>query len=132
MKRLKPEEEVRQKLLQDMKHRLGFPPEMISVERKLSSMPHLVGLKIPDRRFDIVCFKKYGEEIRPLLVIECKAVPLTKGVIEQVIGYNYYARAPFIAIANQSQIFTGLYSSKEGYHFQEGLLSYERMRNLSE
>ncbi len=129
MIRSKPEEEVRQRLLLCMKEELGFPPEMISVERSLGSLPHLLGQRVPDRRFDIVCFKKHGEEILPLLIVECKAVDLTNKAAMQVIGYNHFARAPFIALANQKTVYTGYYSEDRGYLFEEGLFSYERMGN---
>ncbi len=130
--RLKPEEEVRQRLLTVMKGELGFPAEMISVERSLSSLPHLLGQKVPDRRFDIVCFKKQGASLLPLLIVECKAVDLTKKAAMQVIGYNYFAKAPFIALANQAGVYTGYCEEDQGVHFEEGLFSYEKMLSWGE
>ncbi len=127
MSRSKPEEIVRQNLLLRMQEELGFPYEMLSVERSLSSMPHLLGKKVPDRRFDIVCFIKKKDQIFPLLLIECKAVPISKSALEQVIGYNHFAQAPFIAVANQDCVYTGFKKGSQGYSFTEGLLTYEKM-----
>src|SRR3990167_4122115 len=115
-----------------MKDELGFPAELICVERSLSSLPHLAGQIVPDRRFDIICFKKHGEVILPLLIVECKAVLLTKKAAMQVIGYNHFAKAPFIALANQKSVYTGYKCKDSGYHFEEGLFSYERMGRFEE
>ena len=125
--RSKPEEVVRQKLLETMQNDLGFPREMLSVERSLNSMPHLAGQKVPDRRFDIVCFRKVKDQVFPLLLVECKAIPISKLALEQVIGYNHFAKAPFIAVANQDFVYTGFIGSGDGYRFEKGLFSYEKM-----
>lgn len=81
-----PEERVRQALLRKMVEELGFPKGLISVERAT--------LK---RRTDIVCYTK---EMRPLLLIECKAGPIREEAIRQAIGYNDQVKAPFICLAN--------------------------------
>src|SRR5690242_14822270 len=70
-----PEEGVRQRVLKKMIHALGFPKELIAVEKELKELPHLAGRSVPERRIDVLC---YGKEIHPehslypLLLIECK------------------------------------------------------------
>lgn len=103
-KRNFPEEKIRQSLIEFMKKELYYPHEMISVERSLSSFPHLKGKKVPNRRFDIAVFGT--KKIVPLLIIECKAVSITEKSFDQVIGYNHLVQAPFIALANHKQIIT--------------------------
>ena len=116
-----PEEKIRLQLIEFMKNELFYPKEMISVERSLSSFPHLKGIKVPQRRFDIAVFG--GKELLPLLVIECKAVNINQKAIDQVIGYNFFVKAPFIALANGKEVKT-LVKSGNGYIEVKGLPAY--------
>ena len=110
---------------------LGYPPSCFVLERGLSQMPHLAtsSQKFPNRRFDIICFAKGihpDHDLYPLILIECKAVKLTDSVIRQVVGYNVYLKACYVAIANADEVQTGWYdSSKKRYQFLPGLPSYE-------
>jgi Type I restriction enzyme R protein N terminus (HSDR_N) len=129
-----PEEIVRQSVLQRMMHHLGFPPSLIAVEKALRHMPHIVSkdLKnVPDRRADVVCFGKgihLSFDLYPLLVVECKAIPLTPKVIHQVAGYNHFIKAYFIAIANQTEILTGWRDQrKQNYTFIHYLPTYANL-----
>ena len=90
-----PEEEVRQSLLVKMIQELGYPLSLIAVEKELPT---------PKRRLDILCHALIAGEIHPLLLIECKAVPLNEKALWQVVGYNTFVSAPFIAIVNEKQI----------------------------
>lgn len=87
----KPEEIVRQRLLEKMVRELGFPKGLISVEKKVGS-----------RRYDIVVFT---QEMIPLVLIECKANGL-KGAENQALGYNQTILAPFICLVSQNEIKT--------------------------
>lgn len=115
-----PEEYVRQRFLEHMVTGCGFPASLIAVEKSLKHLPHLsVGnlRNIPRRRIDIMCFAKdplSERGLSPLLVVECKAVKLTAGVIKQVVGYNHIVKADFVAIVNQEEIRTGWYDSAIG------------------
>lgn len=108
-----PEEIVRQKLLVLMTEQLGYPRECLVIEKALSKLPHLQNYNkpLPRRRVDILCYSRQSASevfaLKPLLLIECKAIPLDPGAFQQASGYNYYIGAPFIAIANESQIFHG-------------------------
>ena len=117
-----PEEKIRLKLIEFMVDELLYPVGVISVERSLSSFPHLKGKKVPNRRFDIAVFGT--EELIPLLVIECKACPFTEKSFEQVIGYNHLVHAPFIALANEDGVIT-LIKEGEKYHQYKGLPDYQ-------
>jgi hypothetical protein len=99
-----PEEIVRQKLLCHLIDRCHFPLEVIAVEKKLSELPHLSNIKgrIPERRIDVLCFAP--QLAFPLLLIECKGVPLQEKMLAQVWGYNAFIRAPFIALINETTI----------------------------
>lgn len=115
-----PEELVRQALLHRMIEQLGYPPALLAVEKELSQLPHLAlhQTKLPKRRADILCFAKGIHSIYdlyPLLLIECKAIPLNAKVMTQVMGYNHFVDARFICVANQQEIKMGWYdpSKKE-------------------
>lgn len=129
-----PEEEVRQRILHAMIHELGYPSSWIIVEKAMRQLPHLAGTNhqaIPQRRIDILCYAAGVPDhppLIPLLVIECKAVPLTWRVISQVLGYNQMIQAPFISIVNAQEIRTGrLDLNKERWEFVEHLPKYQTL-----
>lgn len=113
-----PEEIVRQKLINHMIDKLHYPSGLLAVEKDLSTLPHLQNkeFKINKRRADIICFAKNIHPnylIYPLLMIECKACSLTKKTIDQVLGYNHFVEAFFVAIANKYKIVTFWYNLKD-------------------
>ena len=104
-----PEEKVRQRLLQRMLKELGYPAGLVAVEKDIFSLPHVIKEKCPVglRRADILCFmqnidQRFSCELYPLLLIECKAVALSQQAERQLLGYNHYVQACFIALANQA------------------------------
>lgn len=119
-----PEEIVRQSLIHDMINRLGFPKELIVIEKEMSELPHLRGKGVPKRRIDLLCFTKKGEILYPLLLVECKAIPLRDRALEQVFGYNYYVGARFVAIANGQGI---VMIDGNGENVRHELLSYREL-----
>lgn len=99
-----PEEIVRQKCIAYLIEKCQFPQEVITLEKKLSELPHLAERKqkLPERRLDLLCF---GPQLAfPLLLIECKAVPLQEKMLSQVWGYNSFVNAPFVALVNDRQL----------------------------
>jgi hypothetical protein len=97
-----PEEFVRQETLNHLLH-LGFPHSLIAVEKELKTLVPISVEPIPDRRADIICYANLGDTgMRPLLLIECKAVPISAKEMRQVIGYNHHLKAAFIALTNQN------------------------------
>lgn len=129
---MKPEEVVRQSLVESLVTEFLFPPECIAIEKNLQTLPHLLHREdVPDRRCDILCYAKNIHQehaLYPLLMIECKAEPLQESTARQVIGYNYFVGACFIGIANQDHVMLGWYDKeKKTYSFQEGLMQYPSM-----
>lgn len=99
-----PEEIVRQKCITYLIETCQFPQEVILIEKSLSELPHLKLHKqqLPERRLDLLCF---GPKLSfPLLLIECKAVPLQEKMLSQVWGYNSYVGAPFVALVNDQEL----------------------------
>ncbi len=127
-----PEERIRQRLLQEMVGQLGYLPHLIALEKELGQLPHLQqrGASCPKRRIDLLVFSP--QSLKPLLMVECKAVPLSPTTIQQVIGYNSFVEATFIAVANDQQVMTGFYDSCEGkYRFENGLPHFKHLVEAS-
>ncbi len=132
-----PEEIIRQELIERMLKEWGYPLSFIAVERELSGLPHLQLTerdKVPKRRADVIVFSKNihpKHSLFPLLMIECKAVPLTPKFAQQVIGYNSVVQAPFLALANGEQILTGFFDRETGhYSFEPGLPTFETLNTF--
>lgn len=127
-----PEEIVRQSLLHHMFDRLGYPHEMVAVEKSLSQLPHLSSQSnLPKRRADLLVF---GKDIHPLfslfplLLVECKAVKLNNKTLQQITGYNYYVQAPFISVVNQEDLLWGYFDKKsDDYIFTRNLEPYNTL-----
>jgi hypothetical protein len=126
---LKPEELIRQALVDEMINSLGYPKEFLALEKDLKSICFHEGKKnLPNRRVDIVCFAKdiYPNILLyPLLVIECKA-HLTKAAIDQLLGYNYYIKSFFITIADDKTIKT-FWLNKKTYESIDFLPPYNQL-----
>ena len=129
-----PEEIVRQELIDRMIHELFYPKELMAIEKVLSTIPTVDTTKSApaDRRVDMVCFAKGIHQdfaLYPLLLLECKeSVLLKEQAKDQVIGYNYFIKAYFIAVAYPGGIEWGYYDrSKQGYVFFCDLPSYHRL-----
>lgn len=125
-----PEEKVRQALLNVMLEELGYPFSYLTVEKEMRQFPHLkeISNKLPKRRIDIVCFAKGispTHELSPLLLIECKAYALRAQAFQQLISYNYFIQAPYIAVVSQNELRIGAYNREDNeYQFTNGLPPY--------
>lgn len=124
-----PEEQVRQLWLQRMSRDLGYPRELIVVERAIKELPHLASAEVPDRRLDILCYGKGGDSaLFPLLLIECKDERITEGALNQVIGYNHYIGAHFTAAVNQAEVrFRYFDKAKNQYIFCDFLPTFKEL-----
>ena len=125
-----PEEVIRQKILHHLISNLHYPKEMMVIEKQLSELPHIqqqVG-QAPKRRLDILCYTLLFEKLVPLLLLECKATPLHKKMLSQVMGYNSYIQAPFFALVNGEEIMLG-WKEKEEYRYIDYIPSYEKLRD---
>lgn len=129
----RPEEQVRQRLLRYLIDDLSFPINLLACEVSLREMPHITLPKadLPDRRADVLAYAKGihpDSELYPLLLIECKAVPLTVAARRQVCGYNQYVGAYYLALVNQDEILFGAYDKNLGdYQFNNSLPSYPQL-----
>jgi hypothetical protein len=127
-----PEEIVRINLLNHMMQRLGYPLGNICLEKSLSQLPHLAtSASLPKRRIDLMVFAKNIHPVHPLyplLLIECKSIPLTHKVMRQIVGYNQFVAAYFIGVVNQTKELVGYFEPSQGdYIFQNTLPSYEAL-----
>lgn len=131
--RAKPEEIVRQRLISFMIHNLDFPAANLMLEKDLGQMPHLQldPREAPERRADLVCFAKDihpTHSLYPLLLVECKAVKITAKAIDQVVGYNHFLKAHFIAVANGLEVHTGWFDPQiQDYRFVKNLPSFPEL-----
>lgn len=104
-----PEEMIRQFLIRHMVENLHYPQSHFIIEKSLHQFPHLNPANLhamPSRRVDVILLAKDlhpNYPLYPLLLIECKAVPITAKTMRQVLGYNHYLRAYFVAVSNQTE-----------------------------
>ena len=124
-----PEEYVRQRVLKKMVHTLQFPKELLVVEKELKTLPHLSAQSAPHRRLDILCYAKNIHPhypLYPLLLIECKEEGVDDKAVEQLMGYNAYVQACFVAVAGRNEERFGyLDKDKMKYVFHAGLPAYK-------
>jgi hypothetical protein len=131
-----PEEIARQKLLHEMVHQLNFPKELIAIEKRVEEIaPSFEGASaLPLRRADIVCFAKGIHPdftLYPLLLVECKKGDLDQKAIDQLLGYNHFVKAYFVALANLQQRCLGYYNKTlQKYEFISFFPSFEQLINI--
>lgn len=94
---LLPEELVRQLVLQHL---------LLGLDYKKTHIKSESGLKVHQlqKRTDLLC---YDHEVKPYLLIECKApqVKITEAAFWQTVNYNQALRAPFIVVTNGVRTF---------------------------
>lgn len=126
-----PEERVRQHLLAHLLGPFGCARSLTGVEVALKSLALSSHPLIPRRRVDIVCFSIHKGALAPLLMIECKASRPLPRAINQLNGYNFFVKAPFLAIAWPGAIRV----SHHGELLFEGELgrlpTYQKLRSLT-
>jgi hypothetical protein len=125
-----PEEIIRQNLLNRLIQHLNFPAASIVVEKELRQLPHINDSSLPDRRADVLCYAKQAVRMHPLLLIECKAVPICAKEVRQVIGYNHYVKASFIALVNETEHRLGWFDAKiNDYRFINYIPAFHELVN---
>ncbi len=89
---LTEEEWVRQNFVQHLIRVLHYPAAMIALEKEIS-------LYDRKKRFDILV---YDPQHQPWMLVECKKpqVPLSEGVLQQVLRYNISVPVRYIVITN--------------------------------
>ncbi|MCF0205872.1 MAG: type I restriction enzyme HsdR N-terminal domain-containing protein [Bacteroidales bacterium] len=114
-----PEEWVRQNLIHFLMQYCSFPQAFITLEQVV---------KIANRnlRFDALI---YDRNIKPLLIIECKApsVHLTQKVFDQIWNYNLTINAPYFLITNGLDIVMGEYNRQTGVKFFDKVMTFEEL-----
>lgn len=126
------EEAVRQGWLHKMVEDLGYPKNLIAIEKQLGTLPHLkLTPKLPKRRIDLLVFAHNihpSYPLFPLLMIEFKLASLELKFAEQVLGYNTYVQAPYVAIANANEFLVGFFDKELGLtQFKPGLPNYSSL-----
>lgn len=122
-----PEERVRQAVLTLLIERLGFPSSLLSVEKEFRGLPHLKSMSrlLPRRRADILCFTSSSEGVRPLLLVECKANEITSKALTQVLSYNLFIEAAYVAVSNARESRMAWVDKKGKRHQVESFCPYE-------
>lgn len=118
---MKPEEKVRQRLLNHLIENLNYPKQLITVEKELALLPS--SESAPKRRLDVLVYFKSGSDLLPLLIIECKAGKVTDRALQQALGYNHVVKAPFVAVVGSDQALTMKIDGTQ----MGGLLSYDEL-----
>lgn len=94
-----PEEKIRQQLIEYLIGPFGCPKSLLAVEVSLNRIGAVHHRSPIRRRIDIVCFSVWQGGLSPLLLIECKASPPKDEALHQLNGYNFFTKAPAVAIA---------------------------------
>lgn len=100
---------------------LGYPSSLILVERKMADLA-APGMQAPNRRIDILCYQ--GSTLQPLLLVECKAKSFVDKDLRQLLGYNFYIQARFIALVSPQKV---LFFDVQGQTVQERLPEYNTL-----
>lgn len=126
----RPEEIIRQKIVQFLSCSLQFPKDLLVVEKTLANLS-TSGLSCPvNRRVDILCYGKKEEKVFPLLLIECKAHKITNKDQAQIEGYNHWIQAKFVALVSKNDVYTGFYDFEtKSYKYHLGLHDYTTLLN---
>ncbi len=124
-----PEERVRQSLLNYLILELGYPSHQILIEKNINCLPFYKDplIRPPCRRLDILILAKdfyKNPPFFPLVLIECKATQVNQKAIRQVLGYNYFLKACFVALASPQSLQYGWLDSHQKFHLKSGFPSY--------
>lgn len=97
--RLTPEEYVRQQFLHQLVEKYAYPKELIAVEVVLDKVLNIKSSEPTAKRADAIV---YDREMRPLVIIECKAdtVALTQKTLDQATNYNRKVGVPYLILHN--------------------------------
>ena len=87
------------------------------------------GSSVPERRLDILCYMQDSVlGLTPLLLIECKRGGVGPSALDQVIGYNAFVNAPFIAVAGRNEVYLGAFDPvQKKYLLKRHLPTYQEL-----
>ncbi len=114
-----PEEWVRQNLVRFLVQDCVYPQALVALEKQ-------VVVAERNLRFDALV---YNREIKPLMIIECKAptVKLTQKVFDQIWHYNLEIMAPYFLVTNGIDLVMGQYDREKGVEFFERVKAFEEL-----
>ena len=127
-----PEELVRQSLITYLIDDLQFPKLLLVMEKPLTPNG---AIKPPLRRVDLLAYakKESSGELYPLLLIECKADGFSTKAQRQLMGYNHFIRAPFVALAHRGGIYLRWFDhATESIRSTNHLFSYAGFCEIAE
>jgi predicted type IV restriction endonuclease len=115
---LQPEEMVRQLVIHYLLAEKGYNKNRISLEK---------GLKVNtlSRRFDVLA---YDMQMRPFLLIECKApqVDIGAAAFQQIANYNTTLKVPYLLVSNGRENFCCFIDyEKENFLFLEAIPDFQ-------
>lgn len=113
-----PEEEVRQSFITYLLDEKKMPEGWMAIEVSLSSFVSLP-VKPPKRRIDLLLFDGSDRGLRPLLLVECKAVPLNAAAERQLLSYNLFVKAPYVCLVNQKERRFGVFTPNRDWVFSD-------------
>lgn len=113
-----PEEEVRQSFITYLLDEKKMPEGWLAIEVALSSFVHSP-IKPPQRRIDLLLFDGSGQGLRPLLLVECKAVALNRSAERQLLSYNVFLKAPYVCLVNPHERRFGQFTPDRGWEFSD-------------
>lgn len=138
-----PEEEVRQQLITFLIEDLHYPPNLLIIEKRLTSLSPLLARQTPrflkKLRTDLLVVtpvtytnpegKTYHlGQPHPLLLIECKARVINQNTLNQLLSYNYIIGAPCLSIVCHNKQKTGFLNPQTHlFDFYPGLPSYSQL-----
>lgn len=128
------EERIRQDLIDRLVLKWNFPSRLLIKERAIHQLPHFhqEGLKegLPkDRRIDLLAYHWQKERLMPLVLFECKYAKPDKKAFQQLVGYNHWIQAPYLAWVSLEH--EGLYRiSKEGLIYLGAFQPFEDLCKL--
>ncbi|MBM3195742.1 MAG: type I restriction enzyme HsdR N-terminal domain-containing protein [Chlamydiae bacterium] len=131
----RPEELIRFELMEKLTHHLHFPSHLLVKERAISQLPHIsqefsLKKKPNNLRIDLLAYHWHGENLHPLVLFECKHLRPDERAFQQLIAYNQWIKAPFLAWVSKS--YEGLYRmTKNGLVYLGALKPFEDLCQLS-
>lgn len=113
-----PEEAVRQSFIAYLLDEKKMPENWLAIEVSLHSFV-APPVKPPQRRIDLLLFDGSGQGLRPLLLVECKAVPLNAAAERQLLSYNLFVKAPFVCLVNEKERRFGAFTADRVWEFSD-------------
>lgn len=113
-----PEEVVRQKVVDWLINTQKISSQKISIEKEI-----IVSNKA--RRYDIVV---YGRELKPILLVECKApnVKISQSTLDQILVYQKVLKVPFLILTNEVDFWCYRYTADDRVELLEEIPDFKK------